>query len=560
MQKVVECVPNFSEGRDRAVIDFIAAAIAGAPGVALLDVDPGADTNRTVYTFVGSPEAVLEGAFRGARAAFERIDMTRHTGAHARLGALDVCPFVPVSGVTMEECAELARRLAKRVGAELAVPVYLYEKAASRPERANLANIRSGEYEGLPEKLKDPAWAPDAGPAAFVPRFGAMVTGAREFLVAYNINFNTRDEKLAHDIALSVREAGRAKKGPDGKTLKDAAGKTVKEPGSLKAVKGVGWYIEQYGRAQLSMNLTDRTVTPVHVAFEEVCRQAAARGLRVTGSELVGLVPKDCLIDAGRFYLARQGKSDAMPERELIHIAVRSLGLDELAPFDPEKKVVEFAMRDRGRKRLVDLRIPEFLDETSSDSPAPGGGSVAALCGGLSAALAAMVGNLTANKKDYADRAKAMAETARRAQAAKERFCALIDEDTDAFNAVMAAMKLPKKSDEEKAARARAMEAANQGATRVPLETLELTLEAALACEATARDGNPNSVTDAAVGGLCARAAARGAYYNVVVNLQGITDAAFLSSTRAAADAALARTLAVCDRVDAMTAERLGIR
>lgn len=539
MKQLVECVPNFSEGRDRALIDKIVAAMAAVKGVKVLDVDPGADTNRTVVTLIGEPAPVAEAAFQGIRRAAELIDMSNHSGAHPRIGATDVCPFVPVSGVTMADCAELARQVGRRVGDELGIPVYLYEAAAASPQRVNLADVRAGEYEGLADKLRDPAWKPDFGPATFNARAGATVIGAREFLIAYNINFNTRDAALVNDIALEIREKGRVKKDAKGAVVKDAQGEKVWAPGKFKAVKAIGWYIEQYGCAQLSINFNNYKISPVHEVFVEVCRQAEMRGLRVTGSELVGLIPKQALLDAGAFFLTRQGKPAGVPDEELIHIAVKSLGLAELTPFDPLKKIIEASVEAENPPRLQRMDLREFANELSSDSPAPGGGSVASLAGALAAALAAMVSNLTAGKKGYEEQRDRMLRVGVEGQRLKDEFLYDIDRDTEAFNEVMAAIKLPKKTDAEKAARGAAMEAANKGATLVPLGVLRRAVPALELALEMARHGNRNSISDAGVGGLMGLGAAEGAYYNVMINLKGIEDGAFRDATSREARALL---------------------
>jgi len=529
--KLVECVPNFSEGRDAEKIRSITLEIEAVPGVKLLDVDPGASTNRTVVTFIGSPEAVAEAAFRAVAKAAEVIDMRGHKGAHPRLGATDVCPFVPVSGVTMEDCVRLAGEVGRRIADELGIPVYLYEAAARKAERRNLATVRAGEYEGLAEKLKDPRWAPDFGPAVFNPKSGATIVGAREFLIAYNFNLNTRDRKLAHEIALSLRESGRARRDKEGNIVKDAKGRTVKVPGKFKEVKSVGWYVEDYGVAQVSVNFTNYRVTPIHVVFDEASRLAAKLGLRVTGSELVGLIPKEALLMAGRYYLEKQGKSPGVPEAELIRMAVRSLGLSDVVPFEPEKKIIECQVREPG-PALVDLTLRGFADELSMDSPAPGGGSVAALCGALSAGLAAMVANLTVGKKGYESVRGDMVDTAVRAQALKDSLLEAVDRDTRAFNKVMEAFRLPKTTPEQAEEKDRAVEAANKDATLVPLEVLEKAVEAVRLARTAAAEGNRNSISDAGVAGLTAQAAGDGAYDNVLINLQGIKDAGFADRTR----------------------------
>lgn len=524
-QPLVECVPNFSEGRDRAVVDAIAQAIASADGVTLLDVDPGADTNRTVYTFVGHPDAVVEGAVRGARAAAARIDMARHHGAHPRMGALDVCPIVPVSGITMGECVEVARRLGERLATELNLPVYFYEHAASRPERQSLASIRAGEYEGLSAKLADPAWAPDCGPTVFNPRLGATVVGAREFLIAYNVNLNTRERKLAHDIALTIREAGRLKRNADNTIAVDADGQQVRVPGRLAAVRAIGWYIDQYRQAQVSINLLNYKTTPLHEVFEVVREEAERRGLIVTGSELVGMAPLATILETGRFYARKQGLSAGLPERELVELAIRSLGLSQIAPFDPDKRIIEYAVRKPGP--LAALPIGRFADEVSSSSPAPGGGSVAALAGSLGAALAAMVANLTVGKSGYETAWAASSTLAERAQVVKDALAAAIDADTAAFDGVLAAMRLPKATADQHAARTAATAAAYEHATQVPLETARLCLEALRLCDEVAAIGNRNSASDAGVGALLARAGLEGAALNVQINLGSVGEGPF---------------------------------
>jgi glutamate formiminotransferase / formiminotetrahydrofolate cyclodeaminase len=525
MARLVECVPNFSEGRNRSVIDAIADAVRGVADVKLLDVDPGADTNRTVYTFVGTPEAVSEAAFRAARRAYELIDMSKHSGAHPRIGAMDVCPIVPISGVTMEECAEIARGIGRRIGDEMQLPVYFYEYAATSEQRRSLAHVRAGEYEGLERKLQDPAWAPDAGPARFDPRFGAPIVGAREFLIAYNVNLNTRDRKLANEIALDIRENGRLKRDKQGNVVVDEHGQQVRTTGRLKAVRAIGWYIEQYRQAQVSINLIDYKVTPLHVVFETVREEAEKRGLVVTGSELVGLMPLDPLLEAGRFYLRKQGKSSGAPEREVLEIAIRSLGLDQLGAFDPDKKIVEYQFKRPGT--LVAMPVDRFVDEVSSDSPAPGGGSVAALAGSLSAGLSAMVANLTVGKKGYETHWQDLSDLAERAQAVKDQLLRAVDEDTEAFNGVMAATRMPKGTPEQQAARDGALEAGYQAAARVPLQTAQACLDALRLSLVVAQAGNVNSASDAGVAALMARAGVEGALLNVLINLGSVKDASF---------------------------------
>jgi glutamate formiminotransferase/formiminotetrahydrofolate cyclodeaminase len=533
--KIVECVPNFSEGRDREKIKAITQEIEHVPEVRLLDIDPGESTNRTVVTFIGSPEGVKEAAFRAIRKAAEVIDMSKHEGAHSRVGATDVCPFVPVSEVSMEDCVKLAHELARRVGEELQIPVYLYEEAAQKPERRNLANIRAGEYEGLPEKLKDPDWAPDYGAAIFNRKAGATVIGAREFLIAYNINLNTRDRRLAHEIALQLRESGRAKRDGEGNIIRDEEGKAVMIPGRFKYLKAVGWYIEDYGVAQISINFTNYRVTPPHLVFDEAVKVAEKFGLRVTGSELVGLIPKEALLLAGRHYLDKQGKSPGVPEEELIRMAVLSLGLGDVAPFDPEKKIIEYQFKESADS-LLRLNLRQFVNELSLDSPTPGGGSTAALCGALSAALSSMVANLTVGKKGYEGAEQEMKDAAVKAQALKDELLRAVDEDTRAFNKVMAAFRLPKASAEQAKEKEAAVEKTSKEATLVPLAVLRKSIPLLELAKIVAIKGNKNSLSDAGVAGLVAEAAADGAFYNIKINLPGIQDQSFIQGTKEKAD------------------------
>jgi len=549
MPRLVECVPNFSEGRNRAVIDAIAGAITSIAGVTLLDVDPGAATNRTVYTFVGAPEAVAEAAVGAARTAATLIDMSKHRGEHPRIGALDVCPIVPVSGVTMDECVRLARDVGRRIGEELKIPIYFYEHAATRDERRSLADIRAGEYEGLERKLLDPAWTPDCGPALFNPRLGATVVGAREFLIAYNVNLNTRDKRLAHEIALRIREAGRVKRQPGGEPVVDADGLPVKTPGRLKAVRALGWYIDEYRQAQVSINLLDYKRTALHVVFETVTEEAASLGLRVTGSEVVGMVPLAPIVEAGRFYLRRQGKSSGAPERELVDMAICSLGLDQLAPFDAGKKIVEYAVAQPAP--LAALSVRDLADDVSSGSPAPGGGSVAALIGALAAALAAMVANLSVAKRQaHADDLSGLAE---RAQEVKRTLVAAIDDDTTAFNALMQAMRLPRGTDSEQAARSAAIQTATRHAALVPLGTARASLDAIELADKVNRLGIAEAASDLGVAAAAGRAAVEGAVLNVLTNLAAIDDARFVADTRLEAgrlaDAARRLSDELADRV-----------
>lgn len=544
MDRIIECVPNYSEGRNKEIIDQIVAAVAdtkvvterGEESVKVLDVDPGEATNRTVVTFVGSPEAVLEAAFQGEKKAAELIDMRHHHGAHPRSGATDVLPLVPVAGITLEECGELARGLAKRIYNELGIPCYCYEAAAYKPERKNLAVCRAGEYEAMPEKVIDPERKPDFGPEAYtetVAKAGASNVGARDFLIAVNFNLNTTSTRRAMAVAFDVREKGRpAREGGSltGKIIKDEAGKTVWIPGTLKGCKAIGWFIEEYGIAQVSMNITDMNVTPLHVAFEEVCRAAAARGLRVTGTEIVGLVPKRVLVDAGKFYLEKQQRSLGVPEEELIKIAVKSLGLNDLKPFNPKEKVIEYLMTDEEvqarKERLVRMSVKGFARETASESAAPGGGSVSAYMGALAAALGTMVANLSAHKRGWDDRWKEFSDWAERGQDVMERLLRLVDEDTEAFAKIMDVFSMPKGTEEEKAARAEAMEKATLYASRVPLKTMQTAMEAMPVALAMARIGNPASASDAGVGAIAALAAVRGAHLNVRINAAGLKDRA----------------------------------
>lgn len=531
MQRIIECVPNFSEGRDMEIIRQITAEIEKGDEVRLLDVDPGEATNRTVVTFVGEPEAVVEAALRGMKKAAELIDMRHHHGAHPRMGATDVCPLIPVSGITLEECAELARGLAKRASEELGIPCYCYEAAAFTPERKNLAVCREGEYEGLPERLGKPGKGPDFGDRPFddsVAATGCTAVGARDFLIAVNFNLNTTSTRRANAIAFDVREKGRPKREgnkPNGKPVKDENGNTIMIPGTLKGTKAIGWFIDEYGIAQVSMNITDMSKTPLHTAFDEVCRAAAARGIRVTGTEIVGLIPKKALIEAGKHYLRLQQRSLGIPESEIIKIAVKSMGLDELKPFVPEEKVIEF-MLEKGKesKRLVDMTCTGFADETASESPAPGGGSISAYMGALAAALGNMVANLSAHKAGWDDRWEEFSDVAEKGRDIQDRLIRLVDEDTEAFNMIMDVFAMPKNTPEEKNARAEALEKATLHATQVPLSTMKAASETFDVLQQMAEKGNPASVSDAGVGALAARAAVLGAELNVKINAAGLKD------------------------------------
>lgn len=550
--RIIECVPNFSEGRDKTVIKSITDAIESVKGISLLDVDPGEATNRTVVTFVGEPEAVVEAAFRGVRRAAELIDMRNHHGAHPRMGATDVCPLIPISGITLEECAELSRKLAKRISDELEIPTYCYEAAAFTPERRNLAVCRAGEYEALPEKMNHPGKGPDFGDRPFdekAARTGATTVGARDFLIAVNFNLNSTSTRRANAIAFDVREKGRPMREggkPNGKPLKDEKGNTIMQPGTLKATKAIGWFIDEYGIAQVSMNITDISTTPLHVAFDEVCRAANARGVRMTGTEIVGLVPKRTLIEAGRYFLHKQQRSTGVSESELIRMAVKSMGLDELAPFRPEEKVIEYLIAPKGGKNLTDLTCTGFAEETASESPAPGGGSISAYMGALAAALGTMVANLSSHKAGWDDRWKEFSDQADRGQELMQRLLHLVNEDTEAFNRIMDAFKMPKSTDEEKAARAAAIEDATLYATRIPLSTMEAAAETFPLLESMARTGNPASVSDAGVGALAARSAVLGAQLNVRINAASLKN-------REEADRLTARAAEIAEK--AMIAE-----
>lgn len=563
MKPIVECVPNISEGRDRSIIDACANAAAAVDGVTLLDVDPGADTNRTVITIAGAPDAVVEGAFQLIKKSHELIDMSKHSGEHPRAGATDVCPFVPVSGVTMDDCVELAKRLGKRVGEELDVPVYLYEYAASKPEWSNLAVVRKGEYEALPDKMKDPAWKPDFGPHEFRPKFGAVHVSARKFLIAYNINLNSRHARHAKDIALVIREKGhvlrddkrRILRGPDGKPA-------ITIPGAFKNCKAAGWYLEEFKQAQVTMNLTDPDVTSVHQVFDYVDGMTRTMGLRVTGSEIVGLIPLQPMLEAGRFFLSKQGRSVAVEDRELVRVAVESMGLEDMTEFDPDKKVVEYAIaaEDKRSDRLVDMDLVTFNDVLASEAPAPGGGSVAALAGALAASLAAMVGNLTHGKEKYAAAWNEVEVAAVTGQSLKAKLLAAIDDDTDAFNAVLEAMRLPKSSEDQIAVRASAIDEANKGATNVPYSVCENALATYDLIDLMVAKGNPNSISDAAVAAYCAHTAVHGAALNVRINLPGIEDKAWrkekLAGVKKMTAEADERLKKVADAVDAVLAKK----
>ena len=564
MKQLIECVPNFSEGRNLDVIKQITNEIETVEGIKLLDVDPGASTNRTVVTFVGEPADVLEAAFRGIRKAQELIDMRNHHGDHPRFGATDVCPLVPVAGITMEETAEYARKLAERVGKELSIPVFCYENSAFKPERRNLANCRQGEYEALKERIVTKEWKPDFGPNKFtesVAKSGASAIGARDFLIAVNYNLNTTSTRRANAIAFDVREKGRPKREGNpitGKIVKDAKGNPVMIPGTLKGTKAIGWFIKEYGIAQVSMNITSIRETPLHVAFEEVCKKAAARGIRVTGTEIVGLVPKSVLIDAADYYLAKQQRSLGIDEAEKMKIAIKSMGLDDLKPFNPEEKVIEYMIADKTANRLVNMTCEGFANETASESPAPGGGSIAAYMGSLGAALGTMVANLSSHKPGWDAKWRYFSDVAEKGQRLKDELIHLVDEDTNAFNKIMNAFGLPKGTDEEKAARKQAIQEATKYATEVPFRTVQRSFEVFEICELMIKKGNPNSITDGAVGVLCAEAAVTGAYLNVKINASSLDDKEFANKIVAEAHDYVVRANRIKSRLIKLVDKQLG--
>ena len=529
MKQLIECVPNFSEGNDLSIIKQITDQIESVEGVRLLNVDPGKATNRTVVTMVGEPELVIEAAFRAIKKAGELIDMSKHKGEHPRMGATDVCPLIPIANISMEETAVFAQKLAKRVGEELNLPIYLYEAAQPNKSRSNLSIIRAGEYEGFAQKILLPEWKPDFGPAVFDAKRGATVIGARDFLVAYNINLNTTSTRRANAVAFDIREAGRTKK-ENGKNVLDADGKPITIPGSLKCVKAIGWFIEEYGIAQISINLTNISVTPVHIAFDEACKKATERGLRVTGSELVGLIPLKAMLDAGKYFLLKQERSVGVSEAELIKIAVKSMGLDELSPFNPQERIIEYMLNNQSGKKLVDMDLIAFANETASESPAPGGGSISAYVGALGISLATMVANLSSHKTGWDARWKEFSDWAEKGQLIKDSLLNLVDEDTNAFNKIMHAFGLPKSTDAEKAARTLAIQEATKFAIEIPFKVMELSLQSMETIKAMAETGNPNSVSDAGVGALCARSAVMGAFMNVRINASGYSDKTYIDN------------------------------
>jgi len=551
MNQLIECVPNFSEGNDLGIIQEITAQIRAVNGVQLLDVDPGKATNRTVVTFVGTPDAVIEAAYLAIRKAAELIDMQNHKGAHPRMGATDVCPLIPIANISMEETAKWALKLAKRVAEELAIPVYLYEHAQEDKSRSNLAVIRAGEYEGIADKIIQSKWKPDFGPAIFNQKTGNIAIGARDFLIAYNVNLNTKSTRIANRIAFDIREAGRVIREGNaftGKIKLDANGEELRIPGSLKHVKAIGWYIEEYKIAQLSMNLTNYLATPLHIAFDEVCEKARDRGVRVTGSELVGLIPLQAMLDAGNYFLKKQQISEGLSESEIIHIAIKSLGLDEIAPFDPQKKIIEYCLKTE-EKQLINLTIQEFSDETASESPAPGGGSVAALCGVLGISLGAMVGNLSANKRGWEEKTTYFSDLAVSAQLLKKELMLLIDEDTNAFNRIMDAFLLPKDNQAMLNARILAIEQASKYATEIPYRTMQIAYKTVALLKEMVENGNKNSITDAGVGLLCIKTAVRGAYFNVMINAKSLKDDVFAKSMKEKAKTLLAKNHEEIDNI-----------
>ena len=562
MTQLIECVPNFSEGNDLGIINQITAEIEATEGVKLLNVDPGKATNRTVVTFVGTPNAVVEAAFKAIKKAGELIDMRKHKGEHPRMGATDVCPFIPISNISMEETAQYAQQLAQQVGSELNLPVYLYEEAQADKKRSNLSVIRAGEYEGFFKKIKDPNWKPDFGPNEFDALRGATVIGARDFLVAYNVNLNTTSTRRANSIAFDVREAGRVKREGDpitGKIVTDEQGNPVSIPGTLKAVKAIGWYIEEYGIAQISMNLTNINITPVHVAFDEVCKKANERGIRVTGSEIVGLIPLKAMLDAGKYFLEKQQRSTGVSEKELIKIAVKSMGLDELSPFNPNERIIEYLLNDQNSGRLINMSLSDFADETASESPAPGGGSISAYVGALGVSLGTMVANLSSHKKGWDAQWQFYSDWALKGQAIKKEMLKMVDEDTNAFNKIMLAFGLPKGNDEEKKVRSEAIQSATKLAIITPYKVMQLAVESMELMKVMVEQGNPNSVTDAAVGALCARTAVIGAFMNVRINASGYHDKAFINDMISKGKEIQEKAIALENEIRLLADQKIGI-
>ena len=562
MQQLIECVPNFSEGIDLSIITQITNEIEKIDGVRLLNVDPGKATNRTVVTFVGTPQAVIDAAFVAIKKAGELIDMSKHKGEHPRMGATDVCPLIPIANISMEETAKWAVKLAKRVGEELSIPAYLYEAAQPNTNRNNLSVIRAGEYEGFFKKIKLPEWKPDFGPAEYDAKRGATVIGARDFLVAYNVNLNTTSTRRANSIAFDVREAGRVKRegnSINGKIVTDENGNPVNIPGSLKSVKAIGWFIEEYGVAQISMNLTNINITPLHIAFDEVCKKATERGIRVTGSELVGLVPLKSLIDAGKYFLLKQQRSVGVSEKELIKIAIKTMGLDELSPFNPEERIIEYLLKNKADSKLVSMTLTDFADETASESPAPGGGSISAYIGALGVSLATMVANLSSHKKGWDDQWETFSQWAEKGQYYKDELIKLVDADTAAFNKIMTAFGLPKGTDEEKSNRKMAIQEATKFAIEIPFKVMQLSFESMTLIKAMADIGNPNSVSDAGVGALCARSAVMGAFMNVRINASGYDDKAYVTDIIAKGKDIETKTIALETEILKIVNDKIGV-
>jgi glutamate formiminotransferase/formiminotetrahydrofolate cyclodeaminase len=562
MQQLIECVPNFSEGLDLSIIKQITDQVESVEGVRLLNVDPGKATNRTVVTFVGTPQAVIDAAFLAIKKAGELIDMSKHKGEHPRMGATDVCPLIPIANISMEETAKWAQKLGERVGKELQIPIYLYEAAQSNKERSNLSVIRAGEYEGFFKKIKLPEWKPDFGPVEFDAKRGATVIGARDFLVAYNVNLNTTSTRRANSIAFDVREAGRVKREGDpinGKIVTDTNGNPVSIPGTLKSVKAIGWFIEEYGVAQISMNLTNINITPLHIAFDEVCKKATERGIRVTGSELVGLVPLKSLLDAGKYFLQKQQRSTGVSEKELIKIAIKTMGLDELGPFKPEERIIEYLLKDKADSKLVSMTLTDFADETASESPAPGGGSISAYVGSLGISLATMVANLSTHKKGWDARWEEFSVWAQKGQTIKDELTNLVDLDTAAFNKIMTAFSLPKGTEDEKAARKQGIQDATKFAIEVPFKVMQLSYDSLTIIKAMAEVGNPNSVSDAGVGALCARSAVMGAFMNVRINASGFDDKDFVNDIIAKGQDIENKTIALEAEILKVVNEKIGM-
>ncbi|MBP6755839.1 MAG: glutamate formimidoyltransferase [Bacteroidia bacterium] len=562
MQQLIECVPNFSEGIDLSIITQITNEIEKIDGVRLLNVDPGKATNRTVVTFVGTPQAVIDAAFVAIKKAGELIDMSKHKGEHPRMGATDVCPLIPIANISMEETAKWAVKLAKRVGEELSIPAYLYEAAQPNTNRNNLSVIRAGEYEGFFKKIKLPEWKPDFGPSEYDAKRGATVIGARDFLVAYNVNLNTTSTRRANSIAFDVREAGRVKRegnSINGKIVTDENGNPVNIPGSLKSVKAIGWFIEEYGVAQISMNLTNINITPLHIAFDEVCKKATERGIRVTGSELVGLVPLKSLIDAGKYFLLKQQRSVGVSEKELIKIAIKTMGLDELSPFNPDERIIEYLLKNKADSKLVSMTLIDFADETASESPAPGGGSISAYIGALGVSLATMVANLSSHKKGWDDQWETFSQWAEKGQYYKDELIKLVDADTAAFNKIMTAFGLPKGTDEEKSNRKMAIQEATKFAIEIPFKVMQLSFESMTLIKAMADIGNPNSVSDAGVGALCARSAVMGAFMNVRINASGYDDKAYVTDIIAKGKDIETKTIALETEILKIVNDKIGV-